>query len=230
MIDIHSHILPNVDDGSDGMETSLAMLREAAGLGVSDIFLTPHYMRFRNYLSPSSINREIFSRVLEEVKREKLPIKLHLGNEIYYSVDMLDAIRKGVVLPLGDSDKILIEFSLLEEEDDIGEAIANVISLGYVPVIAHLERYPYVSKTKDYEIMKRMGALIQVNARSIVRHSDFAAHNKAMKLLKAGLVDFVASDQHRPGHNHMKEAYIFVSRKYGKQIAEKLFVNKSVIK
>jgi len=229
VIDIHSHVLPFVDDGSDNMEMSLAMIREASEAGVTDLFLTPHYMRLRDYLSNASENREIFSELTNKVKQEGISIKLYLGNEIYYSLDILDALRTGTIIPLGNSNKVLVEFSLFEEDEEITEAIHNIKSLGYVPIIAHPERYPYISKLSDYEIIKQMGALIQLNASSIIGQRDKLAHKKAVAIIKAGLADFIASDQHVPGKNHLEEARNIINRKFGLPVAKALFENTVVL-
>ena len=83
MIDIHTHILPYVDDGSSDMSLSIDLIKQEIEFGVTDVFLTPHYMKIRNYLSPYDENLQIFEELKEEVNKQGLKINLHLGNEIY---------------------------------------------------------------------------------------------------------------------------------------------------
>lgn len=229
MIDIHTHVLPFVDDGSTAMDLSLQLLQESVTIGVTDLFLTPHYMKTRDYLSTATENREVFLQLQEEVKKRNIPIRLYLGNEIFYTIDSLHDLRSGIVIPLGDSDKVLLEFSTTDIHEDIGEAIHNVKALGYVPIIAHSERYPYIDSLKDYEIMRKMGALIQVNASSVVGISGKTMQKMAFKLIKNELVDFIASDIHVSRKNYMKEAYHLVSKKFGDRSASRLFMNQSVL-
>jgi len=230
VIDIHTHILPFVDDGSEDLETSLKLLQEEVEIGVTDVFLTPHYMKSRNYLSTYEENKKVFDSFKSEVEKRDISIRMHLGNEIYYNFTSIEKLRNRTVVPLGQSKMVLIEFSTDEEEEDFGEAIHNITSLGFTPIIAHIERYQYVKNFNDYKIIKKMGALIQVNAASIVGARGSQLKKTALKLIKAGLVDFISSDIHAFRTNYMKEAYQFVIKKFGKAMAEQLFNNLMILK
>jgi len=223
MIDIHTHILPGVDDGSPSVEASIEMLREAERFGVTDVFLTPHYMKSRGYVSTYTENKEVFERFSVAAKQAGVSINMHLGNEIYYSFSSIQALRDGTVSPLGESTVVLIEFSTSEEEEEIPEAIHNMRAMGYTPVIAHVERYPYIKTAKDYEVMRKMGALIQINAASIVGAAGPATKKFVWKLLKAGLIDIIASDIHVFRTNYLKEAYDLIHKKFGQAMSSKLF-------
>jgi len=229
MIDIHSHALPFVDDGARDFASSLEMISESVSLGVTDLFLTPHYYQNRNYLSQAETNKEIFAKLMETVRENGLKINLHLGNEIFYTIGSLEDLRKKCVIPLGDSNKVLIEFSLDDDHEDLAEAIHNITSLGFVPVIAHPERYPYLTAKHDFEIIRKMGALIQVNAGSVVGRSGRDWQKMTLMMIKHGYADFVASDIHVFRTNLMLEAFQFVKKKFGAETAEKLFNNRSVL-
>jgi len=228
VIDIHAHVLPFVDDGSPDVDSSLRLLAEAAESGVTDLFATPHYIKIRNYLSSQERNQSVFEQLVAEVKKKEIPIRLHLGNEIYYTYDTVRDLKNKIVIPLGTSNKVLLEFSMTEEDEDIAEAIHNMSALGYQAIIAHPERYPYV-KWADFDVMKRMHALIQINASSITGRYGLEAQKMVMKMIKNGLVDFVASDIHLFRPNHMKEAYDIVSKKFGKTTADAIFSNPIVL-
>jgi len=229
MIDIHSHVLPFVDDGSPDVVSSLRLVEEAQKIGVTDLFLTPHYMKIRNYLSDYPHNREIFESFSASVREAGLSIRLHLGNEIYYTISTVKDLKSRKVVPLGESDKVLLEFSSSEEDEDIAEAIHNMKAMGYVPIIAHPERYSYL-KWSDFEIIRKMGALIQVNASSLVGRHGTEVERTAHRLIKAGWVDFVASDIHVFRPNNLTEAFRLVEKKAGRETAERLFSNPLLLK
>jgi protein-tyrosine phosphatase len=226
MIDIHTHILPSVDDGAPNLETSLSLIEASVHIGVTDLFLTPHYMRKRGYLSSAMNNQEVFVQLVKTVEEKAWPITLHLGTEIYYTIDTIQDLRNKIVLPLGKSKLVLLEFSTEEDHEDLGEAIHNILALGYIPVIAHMERYPYASEN-DWGIIKKMGALIQVNAASLLGNPNRSFAKKCIKMIKKGHVDFIASDIHQFRSNHMKDAYVLVNKKFGPAMADRLFNNKT---
>jgi len=228
MIDIHAHVLPFVDDGSPDVASSLKLIEESISAGVTDLFLTPHYMKIRNYLSDHAHNLGIFEDFSRAVEEAGFPIRLHLGTEIYYTVSTPKDLRSKTVVPLGKSNKVLLEFSLSVEDEDIGEAIHNMKSMGYIPIIAHPERYRYL-RWGDFEIIKRMGGMIQINASSIIGYNGAEIEKTAIKLIKTGLADFVASDIHVFRPNHLSQAYRVVEKKCGKAEAERIFANPSVL-
>ncbi|MDD3123517.1 MAG: hypothetical protein PHC62_08420 [Candidatus Izemoplasmatales bacterium] len=230
MIDIHTHILPFVDDGSKDLESSLNLVRESVSFGVTDLFLTPHYYKSRNYLSSYQENKKVFDMLVSEVDHLKIPVTLHLGNEIFYQFEAVEKLRQHVVSPLGNSKMVLIEFVTFEEEEDIVEAIHNMKALGFIPIIAHIERYSYIKNISDYEIIKKMGALIQINAGSVVGASGSQSKKLVWKLMKLGLVDFVASDIHTFRKNYLKDAYELVSKKFDKDYANHIFHNDIILK
>lgn len=229
MIDIHSHVLPFVDDGSPDVVSSLRLVEEAQKIGVTDLFLTPHFMKIRNYLSDYQHNREIFEAFSASVKESGLSVRLHLGNEIYYTISTARDLKNRKVVPLGESDKVLLEFSSSEEDEDIAEAIHNMKAVGFVPIIAHPERYSYL-KWSDFEIIRKMGALIQVNASSLVGRNGTEAEKIALRLIKTGWVDFVASDIHVFRPNNLRDAFHIVEKKFGHETAEHLFTNPLLLK
>ncbi len=229
MIDVHSHVLPFIDDGSPDIESSLALLREAEVQGVKDLFLTPHYYPARGYLSTRVENQEVFVILQKAASDAGIGIAMHLGNEIYYSIGTIRDLREKIVVPMGNSKMVLLEFSMGKEEEDIAEAIHNIRSIGYVPIIAHPERYPYLDKIRDIEIIRRMGGLIQLNAASIVGKYGATIQKAAFSLLKLGWIDFIASDIHSFRQNPMKEAYDLVARKINPETAERVFNNRSIL-
>lgn len=229
MIDIHTHLLPFVDDGSPNIETSIELIKDEIKQGVTDIFVTPHYFKHRGYLSPVVENVKIFYKLLEEVNNQNLEVNLYLGTEIYYNRHTVRDLEAGLTKTLGDSSYVLIEFSLYEEDEDIPEAINNLTAKGYIPIIAHPERYPYLIDIKYYTYLRRMGAKIQINASALIGDYGRKIKKFVLKLIKNNLVDFVASDIHDFRMSNLKKAYEVVESSFSKVKAEELFNNKTVL-
>ena len=219
MIDLHTHILPSVDDGSAKLEYSLNLLAEAQEQGVTDLILTPH--RRRKYRKSKEQLLEEFEAFCIQKEQHGLTINLYLGQEIYIGKSYKSDFINGEILPLCNGKFVLIEFDFIEETD-ISEVVYDIVKLGYIPIIAHFERYAYSNVDVAREL-KSLGGLIQINAQSLVGKGKFKLRKKISQLFKDDLVDFVASDIHYGRKNYTKKAYAFVSRKYGKQTAENLF-------
>lgn len=185
MIDIHTHILPNVDDGSSDFDTSCKLLELELENGVNKVICTPH----QNYLN---LNKDLLIEKFNEFKNKiNLDIELYLGSEIYYYKGFLNDLENGKLLTLNNSKYILIEFST-SQNTDIIDIVYSIKLKGYIPIIAHIERYSYLNN-EDYLKIKKEGALIQINASSF----NYTNTKKIIKyLLKNNLVDFVASDCH----------------------------------
>ena len=145
-IDIHSHILPGVDDGAVDENEALNMLRIAAEDGISHIIATPHFHYKRGNASPEKIieKAEKLQKIAQE---EHIEITIHTGNELYYTQELLEKVKAGEALTLAGSDYALLEFSPETEKRKIQNAVYEFLSDGYYPIIAHMERYDVFVKT-----------------------------------------------------------------------------------
>ncbi len=228
MIDIHTHILPYVDDGSPDLETSIALIKSEMEQGVTDIFVTPHYYQYRGFLSTKAENEIIFNELKQQIKNLNLQVKLYLGNEIYYDKNTAKLLENGTLSTLSDSKYVLVEFSMISEEEDVAEAINTLTAKGYIPIIAHPERYPYLNKTSDYKIMRHMGAKIQINSGSLTGYYGRQAKKLVFKLLKENLVDFAASDIHDFRHGEILAGYKVVEKQFSKELADKIYCNNQI--
>ena len=217
MIDIHAHILHKVDDGSKDTEQSLAMLKEEERQGVTDIVLTPHYRA--DYLPKSDDIRAKFSELKALAAKRGIKAKLHLGQEIFVFDHVVKSIKDGKVLSIDGGKYVLVEFSS-KREMDIPETVYMFVKNGFIPIIAHIGRYFYADTETAREV-KELGGLIQVNASSLC--NSFRYRRKVVAFIKAGLVDFVASDVHFDRKNFMLKAYKKIEKKFGKNTADKLF-------
>ena len=220
MIDIHAHVIPFVDDGSSSIECSLQMLISLSDSGVKAVVCTPHYRH--NYVSRIEQIEEQFAKLKERVLEEKIPINLYLGRELYISSDYKKLLsNERDSFTLNHSPYVLIEFDYTEN-GEIVEVAYELLNMGFIPIIAHVERYSYITESDVYEI-KSMGGLIQVNADSIVGDNKKHYYKFIKKLFKSNLVDFVSSDLHEQRINHMAEARKFVAKKFGEDVANVVF-------
>ena len=197
MTDIHAHILPDADDGSSSLESSLAMLEREVAFGITDVVLTPHYHPRRGYAKTAAELKELFAAIAEEVAERGIPAGLSIGQEISYGEreDVVGMLDRGELLTMNGTNKVLLEFSVSRPPDDISE-IAYKFSLhGYKVILAHAEIYPWLD-LKTIASMKAEGCFVQINGGSLLRGSAGAAKRRAKALLKDALVDWVASDIH----------------------------------
>ena len=223
MIDLHSHIIPNVDDGSRSLEDSVNLIKESIKLGITDIVFTPHFESIPNRMIPNININESFNAFKKHLEDENLNINTYLGNEITISDNLIKDLKNSKCLSINGSKYILLELDFFAAEEEIGELIYELELAGYSVIIAHAERYMYADY-KYIEMLVREGALIQINATSIITKHPFL-RKFIMKLIKNNLVHFISSDVHYGRENKMLEAYQMVAKKIGKDIANKLFID-----
>lgn len=230
MIDIHSHIVFDVDDGPKTIEDSRTLLEESYRQGVRTIISTSH-RRKGMFETPEAKIEENFKQVQELAKEIADDLTVLYGAEIYYTSDILDKLEQGKIPRLADSQYALIEFSMITPYKEIHTALSNVLRLGVTPVVAHIERYHCLENDeKKVRDLINMGCYTQINSSSVLKPKLFGDTYKFMKkraqfFLEKDLVHFVASDMHNlnPRPPYMQEAYQIISKKYGKSHAEQLF-------
>ena len=231
MIDIHSHIVFDVDDGPKSIEDSKALLREAYNQGVRMIVSTSH-RRKGMFETPEEKIATNFIKVREIAKEVADDLVIAYGAEIYYTSDVLEKLEKKEIPTLNDSRYALIEFSMHTPYREIHTGLSNILMLGITPVIAHIERYDALENNeKRVRELIDMGCYTQVNSSHVLKPKLFGETYKFMKkraqyFLERDLVHVIASDMHnldsRPPY--MEEAYQIISKKYGRAKAEELFV------
>lgn len=198
MIDFHSHIIPQIDDGSRSMEETISMLQEAKSVGFSKIISTSHY-----YLSQYVVEEpqrknsliEIASKFYETTGEE---IKLILGSEIYISPDIIDLLKEHKASVINGTRYVLFELPLNGEPFGLKETIFRLIENGFKPIIAHPERYPFVQDNPNALLeLIDMGVLFQSNFGSVIGIYGNSAKKTVKKLLASDMVHFLGSDCHR---------------------------------
>ena len=218
MIDIHLHILPEVDDGSESLEESLGMARMALGSGVDRVIMTPHCNHpFRSYGYSAEELEKRAAAFRRELEKRDLPLKIYEGMEIYVDENAGSLIREGKLFGLNHGKYYLLEFPFDAEPDWIDERLDEIASPDVIPLIAHVERY-YCAQRDPYLIYRwlRGGCEIQVNQGSFFGQFGVAAQNTAVTALKNGLITCIASDAHDTGQrspwmrdiaDHLKKYY-----------------------
>ena len=226
MIDIHTHIIHGVDDGSDTIEESVAILKSALNNGVTDIIFTPHYIEPAEYNKQEVLSR--FEQLKNEVYKNDLDIKLHLGNEIAVYGNINQILQDGDIFTLANSKYILIEFPMNSDVSYVLDTIYEIRIKGLVPIIAHPERCECFRI--HYDRIKEAvneGALIQCNTGSLIGTYGNTAKKIVKKLLKEGLVHFFATDTHSIKNNrydNLHKVESEVEKIMGRFEKNKLFV------
>lgn len=224
MIDLHSHILPELDDGAQSLQESLAMARMAVDSGVTTMVATPHCV-------DDDQSRDVYDacQLLQEALQESgIPLNLLLGMEIFGTPDTARLLREGKLFTLNGSHYPLIEFSFHSSGEEETWILHNVCRAGFRPIVAHPERYAYVRN--DPQILNdwlRMGCLLQVNRGSLLGRFGRYAQKMAMELVGRGFVTAVASDAHSAQVRTpwMKDVWQLLTAEFSPQCARVLLVD-----
>lgn len=226
-VDMHCHILPKVDDGADSMETSLRMLDIAYSEGIRTILATPHHHPRRSRAGTEEI-LAVYEEFSKTVTTMHPDMKLLYGREVYYTVDVMDEIETGKALLIGDTRYILVEYSTSVEPAYLVRSVNNIIQLGYIPIVAHVERYACV--VDDWELiyeLKNMGAVIQVNADSVIGELGRSVKKAIKHMLTEELVDIIGTDAHNSTSRapHIEKCAKYLKKKFGEEYARMLLAD-----
>ena len=227
MIDVHSHILPSVDDGANDINETFKILKEACNAGFSDIFATSHYIE-GEYEFNKTDREFIIEALMQKIEEEGLNIKLHIGAEGYISSDFPKLIEAGEVPTLGNSRYVLFELPLRAKVMYTSEVINKLLNMKLIPIIAHPERYEIVQDDPSIAIdWIDDGALLQCNYASIIGRYGLTAKETLFKLLDANAVNFLGTDNHRAGSIYTKMSEI--KKEFIKRIGKDKFYELSEI-
>ena len=225
MIDIHTHILPGVDDGSPNMETSLMMAEAAANSGVTVIAATCHSNQQNLPNFESERLRQQFEDLRQEIVRESIPVELVRGMEIWGVGVLRKKIQNGNLIPLNRSRFYLVEVPFDMEPEEIQKQMLEILALGKVPVLAHPERYYCVQERPNWVYEWRMlGVLAQMNKGSIFGRFGPKTEETAEVLLNHQMVTCIASDAHGVEYRttDLGSSWDFLVRHYSAEYAELL--------
>ena len=224
MIDVHSHILPGIDDGARDFEHSIDILRELSSYGVTDVIATPHYISETEYVSTVLDNSKLLDELKDRIETEKIGINLYLGNEIYIEKNISVLLDKNKITPLAKSKYLLIELPLNEEFPNYAEHFKSLMENGYEVLLAHPERY--VIFQNDYDLLLElceMGVKLQCNLGSVYGKYGKEAKILLKRLAKEKKIFVFGSDVHRPGgKRNLDLARKKLSRLYNERELEKV--------
>lgn len=226
MIDIHCHIVPGIDDGSEDPAESLAMGEAAAACGVTDIIVTPHCNIPGEIAGYAGVGYESAFRGLCALFREnRIPITLHRGMEVFGTDDIGELIRAELVMTMADSRYMLVEFPFDDDMWRARDVLFEMWRHGVVPVIAHPERYYAVQDDPQFALdWVKMGCLLQINRTSLIAPSAAPERKAAIRLLDERAVHFAATDAHGvfARTTVLSDAYRAISARYGERTARLL--------
>lgn len=224
--DMHSHLLPGIDDGAKTLEDSIEMIRGLKNLGYEKLITTPHVYQEFYPNTPDSIKRAL-EPVLRRIEKEGIEIELEAAAEYFLDEHFAQLLKEDRLLTFGDR-YVLVEISFYFETPNLRQYIFELCSKGYQPILAHPERYLYYEKMIErYAELKEWGCLLQMNLLSLTGHYGKPVQQLAQRLLKEDLIDLVGTDMHRIAHlETLQTAY--AQHKVNKWIEHKSFLNVTI--
>lgn len=239
MIDLHCHILPEVDDGAKHMTESLEMARKAVDEGITAIVATPHH-KHEKYDNEGEIIQKRVKELQEALDKEEIPLQILPGQEVRLYGELLQDYENGAVIPLNNSSYILLEFPSNHVPRFAEQLIFDLQMKGLTPIIAHPERNAEIVESPDilYKLIKK-GAIAQVTAGSLTGRFGKKIQKFSFDLIDARLVHVVASDAHNVKNRafYMKEAFDVIRKEFGtdgvyyfQENAEYIFRNETIYK
>ncbi len=197
LYDVHTHILPGVDDGSRNMDETKRMLQMERQQGVLHVIATPHFAVGNRQAAPEEL-RSILEQVRETAGQIDPDMTVDLGNELLNSPGIIRALQQGEALTLADTRYILVEFLPTDRYSLIYQALHDYIMAGYIPVVAHVERYEaLMSHQGRMEELIMLGACFQMNAECLTGRRFSRRPKLCRRLVEEGMIHLIGSDCHR---------------------------------
>jgi len=199
--DMHSHLIPGIDDGAPDLETSLKLINGLVNLGYTKLITTPHIM-WDMYKNTRENILEKLELVRAAVKEKGIKVEIHAAAEYFLDEYVEQLVKKGEpLLTLGDTKMVLVEFSMAYPSHGLKDILFDMQMQGYQPVIAHPERYIYLERNKDfYDELKDIGCLFQLNVLSLGPAYGKSVSELAQYLVKKEYYDLVGTDLHHVRH------------------------------
>lgn len=222
--DIHCHLLPGIDDGARNIDEMMKMAKIAYKEGIRHMITTPHYHPHRGE-ADADLVRSVFGKAKSLIQSEFPDLEIYEGNEIYFRQDASNMLKNGELLTLAGSDYALVEFSTAVEKSTVANAVSQFQMAGYLPVIAHVERYEEL--VGDYAFIQELaeaGVYFQVNAGSITGDMGGARKRFIKKMIKGECLHFIGTDAHSSMHRAplMAKCASYIEKKFDADTAEML--------
>ncbi len=220
MIDMHSHILPNIDDGAKSMEETINLIEEAKNAGFKEIVLTPHYIE--GYYETNSKEHEV---LINEILNKAEGIKLYNGNEVYISENIIKLLQENKISSINNTKYILFEMPMNVKPMYLYEVVYELLQQKKIPILAHPERYTFVFKEPELisDLIEK-GVLMQGNYGSIIGQYGKKTETLMKKFLQNNMIHFLGSDVHRQNtvYGKMPEIIQKLEKIIGKDTLEQL--------
>ena len=222
LVDVHSHLIPGIDDGSQSMKESIFLIKSLKDLGFKKLIITPHTMSHR-FPNTSQIILLGLQKLKAEIKKQNIDIEIEAASEYYLDEHFSDLLTKRDLLTFGDN-YLLFEMSFALKPVNLEAIVFKIITAGYKPVLAHPERYLFMHRDLDlYAQLKELGVLFQLNLNSLSGYYSKPVQIIAYKLIKNGWIDFIGSDTHKEKHiEHF-------SKNLNSTLLKKIFKNNTIL-
>lgn len=204
MTDAHSHILFGIDDGSSSLKESIELLKKMKDTGFNNVILTPHYIEGSVFNANNIDKMNRYEMLLEELEKQNIDINIYLGNEIFISNNILSNIKRNQIFSLNNTKYLLIELPFHNKILNLEDIIYEIKIKGYIPIIAHPERYTYFQENKDLiDKLREEEVLFQANYASILGYYGKSSEKLMKYMLKKGYIDYLGTDIH-----HLNKSYV----------------------
>ena len=221
--DMHSHLIPGIDDGAKTMEESITLIKTLHGMGYNRLITTPHIMSDYYKNTPEIINAGL-EQVREAVKLENIPIEIFAAAEYYLDDGFLQKMEEEKLMTIADN-YLLVEISYINPPDNIKQIFFRAQVLGYKPILAHPERYPFwYNNFDEYRAIRDSGVLLQLNLNSLSGYYGPEAKKTAEKMIDLEMVDMLGTDMHN--NKHVTALKKCLSEKYLPKVFEMNLLNR----
>lgn len=217
MTDVHSHILFDVDDGSNNIEESIELLKKLKSIGFNNVILTPHYIEGSDYCSLNPEKKEKLEILKNELNKNNIDINIYLGNEIFINDNIVKSINDGKIYPINNSKYVLIELPFHNQILNLDDILFEINHAGFIPILAHPERYSYFQDNyKVVDLLKENGVLFQANYSSILGYYGKQSQKLLKYMLKKKYIDYLGTDIHHIGKTYVVDNFEKITKKIKK--------------
>ena len=224
LYDIHSHILPNIDDGAAGLEETECMLKTAMEDGIRVIVATPHYLcGMEKHQEDVKNTYEMVRSMWKELSELN---EMYLGSELFYGENLLSDLELGKAGTMNGTRYILVEFPTYVEFSYLRRSMQELLYAGYMPILAHTERYQCMRNLERVLEVTELGSYIQINGSALLGNQGLPVKMFAKKLLKHNLIHFIGTDAHdnKERSPKMKECEAYIKKKAGEERMRQILV------
>jgi tyrosine-protein phosphatase YwqE len=221
-VDIHSHLIPGIDDGAKDMERAISLILSLKEMGYKKLITTPHISDM--FLNDSQKITEGYNLLIQELSHRNIDIEIEVAAEYYIDEHFEKLLKKRDILTFGKEKYLLFELSYFTPPKNLESLVYEMQQMGYTPILAHPERYEYFHNSMEhYFNLKKVGLLFQINLNSIVNYYNDSVKKCVKSLIAHGLVDFVGTDTHHRGHIN------FLNKSFSNTLYKQIFKKNTIL-